>query len=198
MSAPLYGLVLAGGLSTRMQADKAKLTYAGTTQLARAYALAAGHTERAFVSVRESQTGDAERAAYPLLIDSLTGEGPIIGIRSALARHPRCAWLVIACDLPFLSDAVLDELIRQRDQTRLATAFKSSHDGLPEPLCAVWEPAAGAALERYQTGGGACPRKFLMRESALLLTPSERHALDNINTPEEYAAARSALEAPSP
>jgi molybdopterin-guanine dinucleotide biosynthesis protein A len=30
---PLYGLVLAGGRSTRMRRDKAALTYAGRTQL---------------------------------------------------------------------------------------------------------------------------------------------------------------------
>ena len=37
---PLYGLILAGGSSTRMQRDKAALLYRGRTQLDRAYELA--------------------------------------------------------------------------------------------------------------------------------------------------------------
>ena len=37
--APLLGLVLAGGRSTRMKRDKAALTYRGATQLERAWDL---------------------------------------------------------------------------------------------------------------------------------------------------------------
>jgi molybdopterin-guanine dinucleotide biosynthesis protein A len=114
-----------------------------------------------------------------------------------MAAHPDVAWLVIACDLPFLSDAALDQLLKERDPAVLATAFRSTHDGLPEPLCAIWEPAAAAALAEYQTGGGRCPRKFLRTYPASLIEPHDARALDNINTPEEYGAARTALESPA-
>jgi molybdopterin-guanine dinucleotide biosynthesis protein A len=193
MSAPLYGLVLAGGLSSRMQRDKATLQYQGSPQLQRVFELAARHTGQTFVSVRAEQSRDAARAAYPLLIDAVPGEGPIVGIRSALLRVPQTAWLVLACDLPFLSDGTLEHLLRERDPLKLATAFLSAHDGKPEPLCAIWEPAAGAALAAYQEGGGHCPRKFLMRHSAHLIPPLEPRALDNVNTPEEYAEAVASL-----
>jgi molybdopterin-guanine dinucleotide biosynthesis protein A len=195
VSAPLYGVVLAGGLSSRMQRDKATLQYNGSTQLERAFALAARHTQQAFVSVRADQSRDPARAAYPLLIDAVPGEGPIVGIRSALERFPQAAWLVLACDLPFLSDAVLEHLLRERDPARLATAFLSASDGKPEPLCAVWEPAAAAALAAYQAEGGHCPRKFLMRSATHLIAALDAHALDNINTPDEYASASAALGA---
>lgn len=191
---PVYGLVLAGGSSSRMQRDKASLPYRGKTQLDRAFGLAARHCAEVFVSVRATQVADPARAAHPMLVDSIPGEGPIIGIRSALAAFPRVAWLVIACDLPLLSDSTLDFLLLERDPHSLATAFFSAHDNLPEPLCAVWEPAAAAALAEYQSAGGQCPRKFLMRNRAKLLEPLDARALDNVNTPEEYAAALAALE----
>jgi molybdopterin-guanine dinucleotide biosynthesis protein A len=190
----VYGLVLAGGASTRMQRDKASLLYRGKTQLDRAFELAARHCAEVFVSVRAAQVADPARAAHPLLVDSVPGEGPIVGIRSGFAAFPHVAWLVIACDLPFLSDAALDYLLRERDPDALATAFLSAHDHLPEPLCTVWEPAAAAPLADYQAGGGRCPRKFLIRHRAKLLTPLDARALDNINTPDEYAAALAALE----
>jgi molybdopterin-guanine dinucleotide biosynthesis protein A len=193
VAAPVYALILAGGASTRMRRDKAALLYQGRSQLGRAFDLAARHAANVFVSVRASQAADPVRAAMPLIVDSVEGEGPIVGIRSALAAHPHAAWLVIACDLPFLSDAALAQLLCERDPGLLATAFSSAHDGLPEPLCAVWEPAAAAALSAYQSCGGRCPRKFLLRHPTRLLEPRDARALDNVNTPEEYADALHAL-----
>jgi molybdenum cofactor guanylyltransferase len=197
-AAPLYGLILAGGSSSRMHRDKAALKYQGRTQLDRAFELASRHAARVFVSVRAGQVSDPMRSHRPMIVDSITGEGPIVGIRSALAAFPEVAWLVLACDLPFLSDAAVDHLLRSRDPTVFATAYKSAHDGLPEPLCAIWEPSAAAALAEYQAGGGHCPRKFLTRHAARLVEPLDKRALDNVNTPDEYARAVEALESTAP
>jgi molybdenum cofactor guanylyltransferase len=196
--APLYGLILAGGSSSRMQRDKAALKYQGQTQLDRAFDLARRHVSRVYVSVRAAQVSEPTRAARPMIVDSFPGEGPIIGIRSALAAYPEAAWLVLACDLPFLSDAAIAHLLRQRDISQYATAYKSSFDGLPEPLCAIWEPSAAAALSQYQNNAGICPRKFLIRRAAKLLEPIDAHALDNINTPEEYSQATAELATAAP
>jgi len=191
----VFGLILAGGSSSRMQRDKAALQYGGKSQLDRAFELAARHVPRVFVSVRPSQVGDPARARHPMIVDSIAGEGPIVGIRSALAANPQVAWLVLACDLPFLSDAALSQLLRERDPTAVATAYRSAHDGLPEPLCAIWEPAAAAALAADEAEGGRCPRKFLIRQAVPLLEPKDRRALDNVNTPEEYSRALASLDA---
>ena len=195
---PIYGLVLAGGASKRMQRDKAALKIQGKTQLQRAFELASRHLDKVFVSVRTDQTSDPSRSQLPMIVDSVAGAGPIVGIRSALAAHPEVAWLVLACDLPFLSDAAIEELLRRRDPSALATAYKSAHDGLPEPLCAIWEPAAAPVLVDYQSAGSDCPRKFLIRHGAHLLDLPDRRALDNVNTPEEYSQALAALETSAP
>jgi molybdopterin-guanine dinucleotide biosynthesis protein A len=195
---PISGLILAGGSSSRMHRDKAALKYNGSTQLDRAVALASRHVAEVFVSVRTDQRLDPVRAHRPMIVDTIAGEGPIVGIRSALAANPKVAWLVLACDLPFLSDAAVEYLLRERDPASVATAYRSAHDDLPEPLCAIWEPAAAAALAEYQAAGGHCPRKFLMRHHTRLLQPQDRRALDNVNTPEEYAQAIMALEGEAP
>jgi molybdopterin-guanine dinucleotide biosynthesis protein A len=178
-----------------MQRDKAALKYQGKTQLQRAVELASRHVDRVFVSLRADQTLDPTRASRPMIVDSVTGQGPVVGIRSALAAHPEVAWLVLACDLPFLSDAAIEGLLRRRDPSALATAYKSAHDGLPEPLCAIWEPSAAELLAEYQAAGGHCPRKFLIRYGAHLLNLPDPRALDNVNTPGEYSQALAALEA---
>jgi molybdenum cofactor guanylyltransferase len=196
--APLYGLVLAGGASRRMGRDKATLAYGGRTQLAATHALVARHCERAFVSVRADQVSEPERAALPQVVDGPVGAGPIAGIAAAQAAHPGAAWLVVACDLPFLGDATLEHLIAKRGANPV-TAFRSTHDGLPEPLCAIYEPVTREPLLDAIAQGRICPRKFIIASGVPLLEQPDPAALDNVNTPEEFAAAsRRARDGASP
>jgi molybdenum cofactor guanylyltransferase len=148
---------------------------------------------RSFVSVRPDQRDEPVRAKLPQIVDRHPGIGPIAGLDAALAEHPQAAWLVLACDLPFLSLQTLQHLIAQRDPARIATAYRSTHDSLPEPLCAIWEPSARAAVEQWVAAGKQCPRKLLINSDTNLLNQLDARALDNINTAQEFAAARSAL-----
>jgi molybdenum cofactor guanylyltransferase len=193
MAAPLYGLVLAGGRSTRMGEDKAALRYGDSTQLERAMALVTPLVTRAYVSVRREQKAEAVRARFAQIEDALEEVGPIAGILAAQAQHPQGAWLVLACDLPFLDAGTLTHLIAARDAEGIATAYRSSHDGLPEPLCAIYEPRSHALLARHVAQGRHCPRRFLRSIEARLVEQPDPRALDNINTPAEYAAARGTL-----
>jgi molybdopterin-guanine dinucleotide biosynthesis protein A len=194
MTAPLYGLVLTGGRSRRMQRDKAALEYAGQPQLTRAIELLRPLVMRYFVSVRAGQDSDAQRAAHDRIADLLPDRGPLGGIHAALHAHPQAAWLVLACDLPFLDVATLQQLIAGRAPQHLATAFRSNFDGKPEPLCAIWEPASRAAVDSWIAGGKNCPRDFMRHSDVALLELRNPRALDNINTTEEYLAARSTVD----
>ncbi|MDE2296279.1 MAG: NTP transferase domain-containing protein [Gammaproteobacteria bacterium] len=181
-----------------MRRDKAALDYGGASQLDRVVELARRHVAEVFVSVRPDQAGDPVRARHPLIVDAFPDGGPVAGIRSAFARAPASAWLVLACDLPFLSDATIAHLIRSRDPAGFATAYRSAYDGLPEPLCAIWEPRSADALALWVAQGRQCPRKFLGAHAAALLDPIDERALDNVNTPEEYARARAAFDTRTP
>ena len=189
MTAPLYGLVLAGGRSKRMGRDKAAIQINGASQLDRALALLEPLVTKAFVSVRADQRDDPVRARYPQVVDAGDVEGPAAGIRAAQQANPDAAWLVVACDLPLLDAGTLQNLIARRDPARPATAYRSGQDGLPEPLCAIYEPASAAALQEFLATGRTCPRKFLIQSATLLLDQPSPQALDNVNTPEELAAA---------
>lgn len=195
---PLYGLVLAGGRSRRMQVDKAALDYGRKPQLDRAFELLAPRAQKAWVSVRADQRDEPLRARYPQIVDGAAGGGPIAGIIAAQAQHPDAAWLVLACDLPLLDGATLDRLLAGRDPRCLATAFRSASDGLPEPLCAIYEPASREAVLHHVASGQLCPRKFLATHDVALLEASHPHALDNANTPQDAAALRALLASSEP
>lgn len=186
MSAALYGLVLAGGRSTRMGRDKATLAYHGRSQLETAWALLAPQVTSCFVSVRTDQVDDPARAQHPQIVDGAEGAGPAAGILAAQRAHPQAAWLVLACDLPFLDAGTLDALLAARDPAKLATAFRSAHDGLPEPLCAVYEPAAAPHFARHVAEGRSCPRKFLLTHDVRIIDLPRADALDNVNSADEY------------
>jgi molybdopterin-guanine dinucleotide biosynthesis protein A len=176
-----------------MQRDKAALTYHGRTQLEWAVSLLQPHAQRVFVSVRPDQTTEPVRARFDQIVDTHENLGPIAGILAAQAKHPQVAWLVLACDLPFLDNATLTHLIFARQPQRLATAYRSSHDGLPEPLCAIYEPASREPLLAHVAKGKDCPRKFLINSDVQLIDEPNPHALDNVNTPDEYGSAVAAL-----
>lgn len=193
-AAPLAALLLAGGRSARMQRDKAALAYDGEPQLARAFRLLSEFVPATYVSVRPDQGGEPLRAAYPQIVDRLVNAGPVAGILAAQAARPDHAWLVVAIDLPRLDAGTLRHLLAARDPRALATAYRSAQDGLPEPLCAIWEPASHAPLGAFVSGGRSCPRKFLITHGATLLDLRATAALDNVNTPDEYAAVAARKE----
>jgi molybdopterin-guanine dinucleotide biosynthesis protein A len=187
---PLNGLVLAGGYSRRMGKEKASLVYAGSDipQWRITANLISPYCQSVAISVREDQTLEGYGEYDPhLLRDSDGSKGPMSGLLTAMAVHPDKAWLVVACDLPLLGNDVIDKLIRARGSPS-AIAYRSSHDGLPEPLCTIYEPAMAPVLQRYFDEDIRCPRKVLIREeqSVLLLDLPRAEALDNANTPEDF------------
>jgi len=181
----IYGLVLAGGESRRMGQDKALLVRHGQSQLAYLTALLGRVTERVFVSTRSVQQHDEERSRFDQIIDRYENIGPMAGILSALEEHPGVDWLVVACDLPNIDESILRMLLEERAEELPFTAFRSSHDGLPEPLCAVYRAGSDVILRKFVADGIVCPRKVLLRSATELLDQPDPGALDNINTPDD-------------
>lgn len=188
--AAVFGLVLAGGQSRRMGTDKALLLNDGETQLARAVRLLEEHTRGAFVSTSKNQADDAERRKYPQIVDRYTDIGPIAGILSALDSDPESTWLVLACDLPNIDGRTIRYLLDSSSGQQPFTAFRSSYDGLPEPLCALYRPAAREIIRKFVEAGTICPRKILINSDTELLEQPDPGALDNINTPEDLKKSR--------
>ena len=194
-SAPVYGLVLAGGRSRRMGSDKALLERDGRSQLAHAMALLGRHVERVFASTRADQRDEAERSRYAQIVDRYEDLGPLAGILSAMDEYPEADWLVVACDLPNIDDDTIAHLLATRSGEQPFTAYISSHDGLPEPLCAIWGAGSDHIVRNFADEGTKCPRKILIRSDTQLVEQADPRSLDNINTPEDLAA--SVLEAAS-
>jgi molybdopterin-guanine dinucleotide biosynthesis protein A len=97
--------------------------------------------------------------------------------------------------LPNIDAATLGYLLEKRSQEHPFTAFRSSYDDMPEPLCAIYRADSHKIVREFVDDGLVCPRKILIRSDTLLLEQRNPNALDNINTPDELA--NSVLEATS-
>jgi len=196
---PLYGLILAGGHSRRMQQDKALIHYHGQSQLVHSYQLLSHLCQTVLIACRESQAEQdwplfPELPALPWSYDRIPDLGPLGGILTAMMAHPHAAFLVVAVDLPWLDLATLAHLIQVRKPLGPATAYLSSSDGLPEPLCAIYEPRMRERLFAFWGLGLTCPRKALIHSATHLVPLPEAFRLDNANTPDDFAAISRALK----
>lgn len=186
---PLYGLVLAGGRSTRMGRPKWQLDYRGEPHALHLLGLLDARCERSFLSIRPEQGEEPALASNPHIVDAFPGLGPLSGILSAMTLHPEAAWVVLACDLPGVSVGTIERLLAARAPLRFATCYESPVDGLPEPLVAVYEPKARLRLFQLAALGHSCPRKMLLNSRTLLLESAEGKELANVNYPGEYEQA---------
>ena len=190
----LYGLVLAGGKSTRMGHDKGIIIWHGKEQRYYMADLLTGICEDVFISCRAEQQNEIS-TEYKTIPDSYTGAGPLTGIISAFNAYPNVAWLVTACDLPLLDFSTLQYLTTHRDTNSIATTFESPFDQHPEPLITIWEPSSRNLLLSCIADGLTCPRKTLIRniERVHILKAPNPDTLMNANTPEDAEKVKEIL-----
>jgi molybdopterin-guanine dinucleotide biosynthesis protein A len=178
---PLYGLVLAGGRSSRMGEDKAMLNYRQENQLLTTASLLEGSCSRVFVSCRQEQAEEYCRFGLPVITDSYLDIGPMGGLLSAQRIHPGAAWLIAACDFPFMDAGTIEALSSSRDPFRFATAFLGPDTGRPEPLLTIYEPKSRMKILQQHAAGNDSLSSFLMRSRSMIVEPEYPAALRNIN-----------------
>lgn len=136
-------VILAGGKSSRMGRDKARLEINGQTLLARQTALvrAAGARE-VFISGRAG--ADYYEFGCPVLRDRFSDAGPLAGIERALAAAAWPLLLVLAVDLPGMR---LELLLRLAADCRENAGAVPRVAGCIEPLAAFYPKSAWPLAE---------------------------------------------------
>lgn len=172
----LYGLVLAGGKSKRMGTDKGAIIYHQLPQREHMAAILSQCCDQTFISIRSDQIIES---AYPSVVE-WESEGPLSGILSAFQHNHKTAWLITACDMPYLDLESLQYLIKNRNKTAIATAF---HHEMLEPLVCIYEKEAYPLLLDFYEKGGRSPKQFLEKVATQAVPIPDAHKLQNINYP---------------
>jgi molybdenum cofactor guanylyltransferase len=178
----IYGLVLAGGRSSRMGRDKGLIVYNNKPQREYIADLLREFCVQVYVSCKTKEYIPATLNPLP---DQFDLESPLNGILSAFEKNNSVAWLTVPVDMPYVDEAVLAYLLKYRNTNKTATCFIDSDGKHPEPLLALWEAKAAIPLKKYYESGGISPREFLKQQDILLLQPPDKRIYCNINTPDE-------------
>jgi molybdenum cofactor guanylyltransferase len=175
---PLNGLILSGGLSTRMGEDKRLIQYHCKSQEEYLFELLNLYCSEVYVSLNQNQ-----KTNLPHIFDvNLSIKSPIVGIVSAFENNPETAWLVVACDMPFVNKKVIQHLIKHRNPEKFATAFLNPEENFPEPLLTIYEPKIFVELQESVKQGKKSPMKVLQSLEIELLKVIDNEMLINVNT----------------
>ena len=180
----ISALILSGGQSSRMGEEKRLINYHGKTQEQYLFELLSLYFSEVYVSTNQNQMTN-----LPHIQDLNFGvKSPMVGIVSAFNKNPDSAWLVVACDMPFLDEKAIEFLLKHRNLEKYATAFENPDEHFPEPLLTIYEPKIFPKLREAINQGKKSPMKVLQNLDVKLLQNYENQWIININTINERKA----------
>ncbi len=130
----LCGVILAGGNSLRMGRDKAMIEVEGSPLIERQARLLRGRVAELLISSNEPEA--YAFLGLPAIRDLYPRAGPLAGLHAAMLHSHLELFLVVACDMPRISHALLDSLIQGADG--YDAVVPESSDGMTHPLCAAY------------------------------------------------------------
>ncbi|WP_367142251.1 molybdenum cofactor guanylyltransferase [Moorena sp. SIO1F2] len=202
----LSGIVLAGGLSSRMGRDKALIPVEGVPLLRRVSDVALSCIAQVSGQVSGQVyivTPWPERYVDILpetcrvirevpLPEETTPHGPLVGFAQGLA-HVETDWvLLLACDLPQLRAEVVQGWLKQLEQTRENAIDQRSRYAIAllprnpkgwEPLCGFYRRQCLPSLTEFINQGGRSFQRWLAQHPVQELLVSDTRLFFNCNTP---------------
>jgi molybdopterin-guanine dinucleotide biosynthesis protein A len=192
-------IVLAGGQSSRMGQDKALLNLGGETLIAHTCRIAVdcGHQVYVVTPFAESYRDHLPESAKIVLETPLPGQtelhhGPLVGLMQGLNALTSLSlvapWvLVLACDLPNLSSAVLQQWqsVVQTQPEDILTCLPQ-RQGRWEPLCGFYRLTSLSSIKHYIHQGGRSFQGWLRQQSVKPLPLSDDRMLMNLNTRDDW------------
>jgi molybdenum cofactor guanylyltransferase len=183
------GAILAGGAATRFDGrDKGRLVVGGVRIIDRAVAALRGVAQEVFVVANDI---DRYRdLGVPVVPDVVTGAGPLGGLHAALRAAPRTEVVVLACDMPFVTAALLEALVGARGDRD--AVVPRTVDGW-HPLCAVYSTRILPVVERHLREGRLALHALIDAVDAVAFGPDALKAFDhdglllaNLNSAADY------------
>lgn len=171
--------ILAGGLSKRMGKDKSRVQLGRRTMLAHVRAAA----QRTGLRVRVIRR------------DAVARCGPLGGIYTGLMRSKAEAAIFLACDMPFVTTELLEEMLRVFERQAAAGIFAGENGRAGFP-CVLRREAALEIVRKQIVRSEFSLQALAKKLRAKVMRPGRSAAreLSNINTPAELKKAQSLLK----
>ena len=176
------GVVLVGGASRRMGADKASIEFAGTTLLERSV----DALSEVFMSVVISG-GDHAPEGAPVLPDLVPGLGPLGGLDTAYRAVTGRAVFLLAVDMPFV-DATTIRAVAEPPIAAMSVRVPVS-TGRRQPLCAVYGSGLGPVVRDRIEGRDRSMESLFGAVDVEEITGFDEDVFTNVNTQADLEAA---------
>lgn len=183
------GLILAGGKSKRFGTDKALASHHGATLLERTIGLLREVGLEPVIVTREG--ADYAFTETAILRDELPEKGPLGGIYTAMSFFERLSFMVLTCDMPFLSARILDVLISRHEDGNGVTVFRTA-DGRIQPFPGIYEPSIFPVVQERLLKGELSMHGLLesVTRRETILWEGEQTCFRNVNSREDLEVSQ--------
>jgi molybdopterin-guanine dinucleotide biosynthesis protein A len=197
MEIEVTGVLLAGGKSRRMGEDKRYLVVGGQTLLERGLAVLRSIFQEVLIVIAQDSPplGVDARVVRDLVPDC----GSLGGLYSGLSQATTPYIFVVACDMPFLDQAVIAQFTNRRATADIVMAKLA---GRLHPMHALYGKRCLQTVEQMirarqlkiqEMVSQACIRVHYVTEADLLTIDPSGRSFQNVNTLADLEAARSLL-----
>ena len=145
-------IIMAGGKSTRMGTDKSMLPIEGRPIIKGICERLSTCFEQILISADNKDK--FEFLGCEVVPDKIPGQGPLMGIASALEASSNELNFVAACDIPHIELRHIRRIITEAADREYDIVVPVAGDGQYEPLFAVYRKSALRAINKVLSSGG--------------------------------------------
>jgi molybdopterin-guanine dinucleotide biosynthesis protein A len=145
-------IIMAGGNSTRMGTDKSMLPIDGRSIVERICERLSACFEQILISAGNKDK--FEFLGYEVIPDKIPGQGPLMGIVSALQASSNELNFIVACDIPHIELRHVRRIISEAADGEYDIVVPVAGDGQYEPLFAVYRKNTLRVVNKVLAAGG--------------------------------------------
>ncbi len=128
----ITGIILSGGKSTRMGADKGLLTFQGKPMIESVINHIQPLCSQIIISANSKEY---KKFGFKVIADVFENIGPVAGILSTFPQAVNNRIILISCDLPNASTQLLEKLLLLADNYDITLPVP---EGIIQPLCGIY------------------------------------------------------------
>ena len=175
-------IIMAGGSSERMRRDKSLMLINGRPMVGHIAAQLEPHFKQILISAN-----DAAKYAFlgaEVVPDRVPGQGPLMGLASALGVSRYDRNFVMACDIPEVRVSVVRRMLRAvQDHDAAVPRVQGIHI---EPLFAVYRKTILGVIEAALAAGVFKVRDVINGANVEYIDLADAEPIVNLNSPEDY------------
>lgn len=185
----LTGIIICGGKSCRFGEDKGLCTLGGKRMIDYPLEALKDICDEIIISSNDDRYFNL---GYKVIPDVIKNIGPLGGIHTALSESNTDDNIIISCDMPFVDKALLEYILRNKENALIASAFEGKY---VEPLCSYYHKDILPLIEDMITNKRFKLQRLLEKANYKKIIINnkldfyEEHLFLNINTQIEYHKA---------